>query len=150
MRTKHSKIRELSCSSNIIALREVELKRLCISAAPAALSDNHNVGNGCADRGGGNSRSSSAKSFFVRRTLSDSALSRTCASSLAFGMAMTPVCRNTQARAIGAEVAPVRRSYFLSQCRQVRRRNNCEREPASISNCFDGYFKDLSSIERGE
>ena len=48
----------------------------------------HNIGNGLLDLGGGNSRSRSAKSSLVSLISIDRALSRTCFSLLALGIAI--------------------------------------------------------------
>src|SRR5947199_621508 len=55
------------------------------------------IGNDFFDFGGGNSRSRSVRSSFVNLILREQALSRTCASVLAFGIAITFGWRNTQA-----------------------------------------------------
>src|SRR5262249_46436469 len=72
------------------------------------------IGNDFFDFGGGNSRSRSIKSSFVNLILREVAFSRTCASVLAFGIAMMSGWRNTQASAIWAGVASCALAIFFS------------------------------------
>src|SRR4029453_12288096 len=72
------------------------------------------IGNDFFDFGGGNSRSRSVRSSFVNLILREAALSRTCASVLAFGIAITSGWRNTQASAIWAGVASWACAIFFS------------------------------------
>jgi len=62
------------------------------------------IGNDFFDFGGGNSRSRSVRSSFVNLISRGPALSRRCASVLAFGIAITSGWRNTHASAIWAGV----------------------------------------------
>src|SRR5512133_3686999 len=72
------------------------------------------IGNDVFDFGGGNSRSRSVRSSFVNLILREAALSRTCASVLAFGIATTFGWRDTQASAIWAGVASWDCAIFFS------------------------------------
>ncbi len=59
----------------------------------------YNIANGVASVGGGNARSSAARSSFVRRSSRAALFSRTCETLAAFGIATTPSCRSSQASA---------------------------------------------------
>ena len=72
------------------------------------------IGNDFFDFGGGNSRSRSVRSSFVNLILREATLSRTCASVLAFGIAITSGWRNTHASAIWAGVASWDCAIFFS------------------------------------
>src|ERR1041384_8520337 len=72
------------------------------------------IGNVFFDLGGGNSRSRSLRSSFVNLILSEEALSRTCASVLAFGIAITFAWRNTHASAIWPGVASCLFAIFFN------------------------------------
>src|SRR4029453_11056007 len=72
------------------------------------------IGNDLFDVGGGNSRSRSVRSSFVSLISREAALSRTCASVLAFGIAIRFDWRNTQASAIWPGVASCDCAIFFS------------------------------------
>src|SRR4029077_7702643 len=79
-----------------------------------ARTASQSTGNDFFDFGGGNSRSTSVRSFFVSLILREVVLSRTCASVLAFGIAITSGWRNTHASAIWAGVASWDCAIFFS------------------------------------
>ena len=72
----------------LYALADFDVKLIPIRDFQAR-APNHSIGNDFLDFGGGNSRSRSARSSLVSLMSIDRALSRTCFSLLAFGIAIT-------------------------------------------------------------